>query len=128
MIQPPRKPIKWVGSSKKDLKEMPEDVQDVFGFALGLAQAGQKHDAAKPLKGFGSAGVLGVVESDEGGTYRAVYTVRLDHWIYVLHCFQKKSTKGIETPKPDLVQIKSRLNDAQEDHAAWSKQVKGVRK
>lgn len=81
MIQPPRKPIKWVGSSKKDLKEMPEDVQDVFGFALGLAQAGQKHDAAKPLKGFGSAGVLEVVESDEGGTYRAVYTVRLDHWI-----------------------------------------------
>ena len=128
MIQPPRKPIKWVGSSKKDLKEMPEVVHVVFGFALGLAQAGQKHDAAKPLKGFGSAGVLEVVESDEGGTYRAVYTVRLDHWIYVLHCFQKKSTKGIETPKPDLVQIKSRLNDAQEDHAAWSKQVKGVRK
>ena len=107
---------------------MPEDVQDVFGFALGLAQAGLKHDAAKPLKGFGSAGVLGVVESDEGGTYRAVYTVRLDHWIYVLHCFQKKSTKGIETPKPDLDLIKSRLKDAQEDHAAWSKQVKGVRK
>ena len=102
MIQPPRKPIKWVGSSKKDLKEMPEDVQDVFGFALGLAQAGQKHDAAKPLKGFGSAGVLEVVESDEGGTYRAVYTVRLDHWIYVLHCFKKNSTKGIETAKQAL--------------------------
>ena len=128
MIQPPRKPIKWVGSSKKDLKEMPEDVQDVFGFALGLAQAGQKHDAAKPLKGFGSAGVLGVVESDEGGTYRAVYTVRLDHWIYVLHCFQKKSTKGIETPKADIDLIKSRLKDAIEHHETWRNQTKGVHK
>lgn len=108
------------------LKEMPDDVQDVFGFALGLAQAGLKHDAAKPLKGFGSAGVLEVVESDEGGTYRAVYTVRLAHWVYVLHCFQKKSTKGIETPKPDLDLIKSRLKDAEMDHAAWSRQTKGV--
>lgn len=85
---------------------MPDDVQDVFGFALGLAQAGLKHDAAKPLKGFGSAGVLEVVESDEGGTYRAVYTVRL--------------------PKPDLDLIKSRLKDAEMDHAAWSRQTKGV--
>ena len=107
---------------------MPEDVQDVFGFALGLAQAGQKHDAAKPLKGFGSAGVLEVVESDEGGTYRAVYTVRLDHWIYVLHCFQKKSTKGIETPKADIDLIKSRLKDAIEHHETWRNQTKGVHK
>lgn len=74
MIQPPRKPIKWVGSSKKDLKEMPDDVQDVFGFALGLAQGGQKHDAAKPLKGFGSAGVLEVVESAMKGEPIEPYT------------------------------------------------------
>lgn len=107
---------------------MPEHVQDVFGFALRLAQAGQKHEASKPLKGFGLAGVLEVVESDEGGTYRAVYTVRLENWIYVLHCFQKKSTQGIETPKQDIDLIKSRLKDAQEDHAAWSQQVKGVTK
>jgi len=128
MIQPPRKPIKWMGSAKKDLDSMPEDVKDVFGFAIDLAQAGQKHSDAKPLRGFGSAGVLEVVETDEGGTYRAVYTVRLAHWIYVLHCFQKKSTKGIETPKADIDLIKSRLKDAEADHAAWSKQAKGVRK
>lgn len=79
MIQPPRKPIKWMGSAKKDLDSMPEDVKDVFGFAIDLAPAGQQHADAKPLKGFGSAGVLEVVESDEGGTYRAVYTVRLAH-------------------------------------------------
>lgn len=72
--------------------------------------------------------MLEVVESDEGGTYRAVYTVRSENWIYVLHCFQKKSTQGIETPKQDIDLIKSRLKDAQEDHAAWSQQVKGVRK
>ena len=117
-----------MGSAKKDLDSMPEDVKDVFGFAIDLAQAGQKHADAKPLKGFGSAGVLEVVESDEGGTYRAVYTVRLANWIYVLHCFQKKSTKGIETPKADIDLIKSRLKDAEADHADWSKQAKGVRK
>lgn len=79
MIRPPRKPIKGMGSAKKDLDSMPEDVKDVFGFPIDLAQAGQKHADAKPLKGFGSAGVLEVVGSDEGGNYRAVYTVRLAH-------------------------------------------------
>ena len=128
MKHPPRKPIKWMGSAKKDLGSLPEDVKDVFGFAIGLAQSGLKHADAKPLKGFGSAGVLEVVESDEGGTYRAVYTVRLAHWIYVLHCFQKKSTKGIETPKVDMDLIKSRLKDAEADHSVWLEQTKGVQK
>ena len=107
---------------------MPEDVKDFFGFAIDLAQSGDKHPDAKPLKGFGSAGVLEVVESDEGGTYRAVYTVKLAHWIYVLHCFQKKSTKGIETPKPELDLIRARLVDAKNDHAQWFKQAQGARK
>lgn len=128
MIQPPRKPLKWMGSSKKDLISMPEDVKDVFGFAIDLAQAGLKHADAKPLKGFGSAGVLEVVESDEGGTYRAVYTVRLAGRVYVLHCFQKKSPKGIETPKVDIDLTKSRLKDAEAEHAIWLKQAKGARK
>ena len=128
MIQFPRKPVKWMGSAKKDLDKMPEDVKDVFGHAIDLAQAGQKHVDAKPLQGFKSAGVLEVVESDEGGTYRAVYTVRLVGWIYVLHCFQKKSTKGIETPKTDIDLIKSRLVAAEADHAKWIQQSKGVRK
>jgi phage-related protein len=107
------KPLQWVGSTKKDLLAMPDDVQDVFGFALHLAQAGKKHDQAKPLKGFGGAGVLEVVEDHMGDTFRAVYTVKLANAVYVLHCFQKKSTRGIETPKPDIDLIRERLKAAQ---------------
>ena len=106
---------------------MPEDVKDLFGFAIDLAQAGQKHSDAKPLKGFKSAGVLEVVENDEGGTYRAVYTVKLTDWVYVLHCFQKKSMKGIETPKADIELIRARLKQAEADHAAWLAQLKKVK-
>ena len=76
----PRRPVKWVGSAKKDLDKMPEDVKDVFGHAIDMAQAGQKFSGAKPLQGFKSAGVLEIVEHDEGGTYRAVYTVKLANW------------------------------------------------
>ena len=108
------KPLRFVSSSKKDLKAMPEIVQDTFGYALHWAQLGLKHADAKPLKGFGSAGVLEVVESAEGGTYRAVYTVKLADAVYVLHCFQKKSTHGIATPKPDLDLIRERLKMAEE--------------
>ena len=103
------KPLRWVASSKKDLIAMPEQVRDTFGYALHLAQVGQKHPAAKPLKGFGGAGVLEVVEDVQSDTYRAVYTVRYADAVYVLHCFQKKSTQGIATPKPDVELIKSRL-------------------
>lgn len=108
-----QKPLHWVGSARKDLKALPEEVQDVFGYALHLAQTGKKHDQAKPLKGFGGAGVLEVVEDHAGDTYRAVYTVRLAHAVYVLHCFQKKSSRGIETPKPDMDLIRERLKAAQ---------------
>jgi phage-related protein len=107
------KPLHWVGSSKKDLLSMPNDVVDVFGFALHLAQSGKKHDQAKPLKGFGGASVLEVVEDHMGDTYRAVYTVKIAERVYVLHCFQKKSTKGIETPKQDMDLIHARLKAAQ---------------
>ena len=103
----------WIASTKKDLMGMPEDVQDTFGYTLHLVQSGKKHEQAKPLKGFGSAGVLEVVEDDVGSTYRAVYTVRLQSAVYVLHCFQKKSTRGIATPKPDLDLIRERLKAAQ---------------
>jgi phage-related protein len=107
------KSLHWVGSSKKDLIAMPKDVVDVFGFALHLAQSGKKHDQAKPLRGFGGASVLEVVEDDMGDTYRAVYTVKITDKVYVLHCFQKKSTKGIETPKQDMNLIRERLKAAQ---------------
>ena len=95
---------------------MPEDVQDVFGKALFVAQLGSKDDAAKPLKGFTGAGVLEVVEDHDGDTYRAVYTVRFADVVYVLHVFQKKSKKGIATPKEEIAKIKIRLMMAEELH------------
>lgn len=110
------KRLLWVGSAKKDLKAMPDDVQDTFGYALHQAQVGKRHEQAKPLKGFGSAGVLEVVENSGGGTFRAVYTVKFGDAVYVLHCFQKKSMHGIATPKPDMDLIRERLKAA-EAHA-----------
>lgn len=113
------KPLYWVGSSRKDVRKMPEEVRDTFGFALFLAQQGQKHEQTKPLRGFGSAGVLEVMESDQGGTYRAVYTVHFANVVYVLHCFQKKSKSGIATTQQDIDMIKTRLKQA-EAHANQS--------
>jgi len=110
------KSLYWLGNSLKNLKEMPEDVQETFGYALYLAQIGEKHRVAKPLKGFTGAGVLEVVEDYGGNTYRAVYTVRFDEAIYVLHVFQKKSKSGITTPKQEIDLIESRLKQAQEMH------------
>lgn len=107
------KPLYWIGSSKKDLQSLPEDVQDVFGYALYLAQTGGKHADAKPLRGFASAGVLEVVEDYQGDTYRAVYTVRFAAKVFVLHVFQKKSTKGISTSKHDIDVIRERLKAAE---------------
>lgn len=117
-----RKPLKWVGLAKRDLDTMPEDVKDVFGHAIDLAQAGGKHPDAKALTGFGSAGVLEVVEDDRGSTYRAVYTVKFAGWVYVLHCFQKKSKTGIRTPKEDMDLILARLKAAKQDFEAWQAQ------
>lgn len=92
-----------------------------MGFALRFAQAGVKHDHAKPLKGYTGAGVLEVVENHDGDTYRAVYTVKLAGIVYVLHCFQKKSKSGIATPKATLDLINQRLRVAEMMHAKRSK-------
>jgi phage-related protein len=108
------RPLYWVGSSKRDLLALPEDVVDVFGYALYLAQIGKKHEQARPLKGFGSAGVLEVVEDWEGNTYRAVYTVRFMCGVFVLHVFQKKAKRGIATRKADLDLIRDRLKAAEQ--------------
>lgn len=110
------KSLQWVGSSLRDLKAMPELVQDAFGYALYLAQTGRQGLHTKPLSGLGSAGVLEIIENDSGGTYRAVYTVRFANAVYVLHCFQKKSKSGIATPKQDMDIIRTRLKAA-EAHA-----------
>jgi phage-related protein len=107
------KPIVWIGSSKKDLMALPIEVRRFFGHALSFAQCGERHDAAKPLSGFGGAGVLEVVESGVGGTYRAVYTVRFEEAVFVLHCFQKKSKSGIATPQEDMNTIRARLKVAE---------------
>lgn len=106
------KPLYWVGSSKKDLLALPDEVVDFFGYALYLAQIGKKHEQAKPLKGFGSAGVLEVVEDWQGNTYRAVHTVRFACGVFVLHVFQKKAKRGMATPKSDLDSIRARLKAA----------------
>jgi phage-related protein len=106
------RPLEWIGGSKKDLMALPDEVVNVFGYALYLAQTRGKHAQAKPLQGFGSAGVLEVVEDWRGNTYRAVYTVRFAVRVFVLHVFQKKSKSGIATPKPDLDLIKARLKAA----------------
>ena len=107
------RPLEWIGSSYKDLLDLPTDVRRFFGFALSLAQAGDKHDSAKVLKGFGGAGVLEVVEDDVGGTYRAVYTVKFAEAVFVLHCFQKKSKRGIATPKEEMDIVHARLKIAE---------------
>jgi phage-related protein len=107
------RPLRWIGSAKKNLLSMPDQVQQVFGFALYLAQTGSQHPDAKPLRGFGSAGVLEIVEDWRGNAYRAVYTVRFAQAVYVLHCFQKKSKRGFETPKPEMDLIRTRLKEAE---------------
>jgi phage-related protein len=109
------KPLYWVGSAKKDLLTFPEAVKDGIGAALSVAQFGGKHPAAKPWKGEGP-GVLEIVEDHDGNTYRAVYTVRFEADVYVLHAFQKKSPKGIKTAEIDVDLVSKRLRAAQLDY------------
>jgi phage-related protein len=111
--EPTLKPVVWMGSSRKDLGAFPDPVKDRVGYALFVAQQGGKHADAKPLRGFGGAGVVEVVSDHRGDTFRAVYTIRLADVIYVLHAFQKKSKSGRETPRPDLELIAVRLRDAE---------------
>ena len=110
------KPVFWIKSSKDDLCEFPTEVVQQIGYTLYFAQIGEKHLSAKPLKGFGGAGVLEVVEDFDGDTYRAVYTVKFAGSVYVLHAFQKKSKTGSKTPKQTIDLIKERLKLAEADH------------
>jgi len=126
-VPPSLKPVVWIGSAKADLRTFPEEVKDSIGFALYVAQLGGKHTAAKPLRGFGGAGVLEIIEDHHGDTFRAAYTVRLAGQVYVLHAFQKKSKAGIQTPKAEINLIKSRLRRAEQEHAAWLERRKGTK-
>lgn len=108
--------VLWVGSARRDLKALPKSVQRHVGQALYAAQCGEEYPSVKALKGFGGRSVLEVVVAQEGDAYRAVYTVRFADVIYVLHAFQKKSKKGVATPKPDIDLIKRRLSAAEQDY------------
>ena len=118
MVKPPtahpEKAVHWIGSSKADLLAFPDAVVSDMGYALGVAQLGGKHPSAKPWKGEG-AGVFEIVESFEGDAYRALYTVRFEGVIYVLHAFQKKSPSGKKTARLDQDMVSSRLKAAR-DH------------
>jgi phage-related protein len=116
------KPVRWIGQAYGELMDMPLAVRKSVGHALHMAQGGSKHESAKPMKGFKGAGVLEVVEDHDGDTYRAVYTVRFADAVYVLHCFQKKSKKGIATPKSIIDLISSRLQQATAIHQEQEKQ------
>ena len=116
-LQP--KPVRWIGSSRDDLRAFPEPVRIRVGGALWAAQLGRKAGWAKPLKGFGGAGVLEIVDDFDGDTFRAVYTVRFAGTVYVLHAFQKKSKSGIATPQHEIELIGQRLRRAREDYEQW---------
>lgn len=113
---PTIKSLIWIGSSLRDLRTFPDDVKDIIGYALYQAQLGLKAPSVKPLRGFGGAGILEIIDDHQTDTYRAVYAVKFSAYVYVLHAFQKKSKRGIATPKPDIDLIKKRLSMAEQDY------------
>src|SRR5256885_15846954 len=110
------KPVRWIASSRKDVRSFPRPVKNEIGHALYAAQKGETDPAAKPLKDFGGRGVLEIVTDHRGDTWRSVYTVRFEDAVYVLHAFQKKSKRGIATPKKELELIRQRLAEAERDY------------
>jgi phage-related protein len=119
------KPLFWLSSTQDDLRAFPQEVRQVMGYALYLAQLGDKHLDAKPLKGFAGAGVLEIVTDHDGDAFRAVYTVGFADAVYALHAFQKKSKRGIATPKREIERIRQRLRQAQAHYEGWRRQPRG---
>lgn len=117
-MTPSPKPVRWVGSALRDLRTFPREARREVGRALFAAQQGRSDPSAKPLHGFGGASVLEIVVSNRAGAWRAVYTVRFQDAIYVLHAFQKKSTKGVATPTREVEMIRRRLGQAEQDSHA----------
>lgn len=111
------RPLHFLGSSLRDLRTFPPDARTETGFALYEAQKGEKADNAYPLVGFGGAKVLEIIIDQNGDTYRGVYTVKFAKAVYVLHCFKKKSKRGIATPQADLERIRERLKAAERHYA-----------
>jgi phage-related protein len=116
MVESGIRPVRWVGSSRRDLKTFPRAVQRQIGQALYGAQCGEEYPSVKALKGFGGRSVLEIVAPYQKDTFRAVYTVRFDDAIYVLHTFQKKSKRGIATPQKEIDLIRQRLAAAEQDY------------
>lgn len=112
----PLKPVRWIGSSRRDLKSFPKSIQRDLGQALDAAQLGEEYPSVKALKGFGGRSVLEIAALDATATYRAVYTVRFEDAIYVLHSFQKKSKTGIATPQQEIELIRQRLAAAEREY------------
>lgn len=110
------KAVYWIGSSLEDLKEFPDEVKSIAGYAIYLAQTGSIHPNSKPLRGYGGAGVIELVERYSGNAYRVVYANKFKGVVYVLHAFQKKSKIGIATPKQEIDLINSRLKLAAEHY------------
>ena|ERR1039457_5291640 len=110
----PKKSVEWMGDSKRRLGSFPWNAKQTLTYGIYLAETWRRHPDAKPLKGLG---VIEIPCDDGGDTFRAVYTIELDDWVYVLHCFQKKSKQGIRTPRPDIDLIRQRLKEARKLHA-----------
>lgn len=119
-----RKKLMWIASSKKDLLSLPREIQREIGYSLNLAQQGEKDPDSKPLKGFNGATVLEIVKNNQDGTYRAIYTVKFEDSVYVLHVFQKKSKTGIKTDKQDIELVKERLKTALRKHLESQESLK----
>ena len=111
-----RKPIHFIGSSLRNLRRLLEEVRGAFGRYLLDAQYGETPRAAKPLKGFGGAGVVELIDDFDGNTYRAVYTIRFSSAVYVLHVFQKKARRDAQMPRRDIDLIHHRLERARQHH------------
>ncbi len=123
-----RKPVHWMGSTLKELREFPDEPRRVIGHAIDQAQQGGKDPSAKPMKGYKGAGVLEIVDDYDGDTYRAVYTVRFPGAVYALHAFQKKSKSGIATPQKEIDLINKRLKDAEAHYQELIAKLKETKK
>lgn len=106
------RPLKFIGSSKRDLSSFPDEVKQDVGHALFTAQEGGRAAGVKTLQGFGGGSVVEIVEDYDGDTFRCVYTTKINDVIVVLHAFQKKSKRGSETPKHEIDLIHTRLRAA----------------
>lgn len=113
-----KKILYWMGDSRRRLGEFPDEVRGEVGYAIFLAECGESHPSAKRMQGYNA---VEIVSDYDGDTFRGVYTTKFQDSVYVLHCFQKKSKRGSQTPQADIDLIKKRLRDAEQHHKASKK-------